>query len=90
MVAGLFTWTALNRKQKLTVLKELPQKLPEVLPEEDAIQIGTLWNASSISNIHVHCIPLHVIYHVKFAEIYGDICSESTSADEVHSKVSIA
>ena len=43
-----------------------PQKLPEVLPEEDAIQIGTLWKASSISNIHVHCIPLHVIYHVEF------------------------
>ena len=66
MVAGVFTWTALNRKQKLTVLKELPQKLPEVLPEEDAIQIGTLWKASSISSKpSCICILLH-IYHVEF------------------------
>ena len=35
-IAGMFTWTALDRKQKLKVLKGLPDHLHKVLPENDA------------------------------------------------------
>ena len=39
-VAGLFTWTALNQKDKLKVLRNLPEMLKELLPEKDSNQIG--------------------------------------------------
>ena len=39
----MFTWTALDRKQKLKVLKGLPDDLHKVLPEDDAARISVLW-----------------------------------------------
>ena len=42
-VSGLFTWTALTRRDKLKVLKNLPTYLPELLPSPDATKIALLW-----------------------------------------------
>ena len=56
-VSGLFTWTALNRKDKLKVLQMLPDAMSCVLPEEDATQIGKLWKVCTLNKkityIHV-------------------------------------
>jgi len=45
-VKGVFTWTALSRKHKLTVLRELPPMMDTILPENDAVQIGRLWKVN--------------------------------------------
>ena len=50
-VAGLFNWTALNRKDKLKVLKLLHDRMDAVCADEDACQIGKLWKV---------CMYLHV------------------------------
>ena len=42
-VTGVFTWPALSKKDKLTVMRELSPMLDPILPESDAIQIGRLW-----------------------------------------------
>lgn len=41
-VSGVFEWTALDRRQKLKVLRALPDKLGDLFPE-DVPRIGTLW-----------------------------------------------
>ena len=43
---GKFEWTALDRQQRLKVLRRLPPKLQDLLPSEDATQIAQLWTVS--------------------------------------------
>ena len=56
-VSDLFTWTVLNRKDKLKVLQTLLDTMSYILPEEDATQIGKLWKVctlnKNITYIHV-------------------------------------
>lgn len=35
-------WTSLTRTQNLKVLKKLPERFPDLLPEDDAVQLGAL------------------------------------------------
>lgn len=42
-VAGMFTWTALTRRDKLNVLTALQPKLAEVFAAMDAQKISSLW-----------------------------------------------
>lgn len=47
-IAGRFEWTALDRRQKLAVLQQLPEKLHVLFPEESVQAISSLWK------VHVH------------------------------------
>ena len=47
-VSGMYEWTALTRSQILLVLQKLPDKLCDLVAEDDAVQIGDIW-ISSIS-----------------------------------------
>ena len=43
-VAGKYEWTALSGRHKLLVMQQLPRKLEEVLPSEDAERVAKLWD----------------------------------------------
>ena len=47
-VTAVFTCTVLNSKHKLTVLRELPPKLKEILPKDDAGHIENLWKVNEL------------------------------------------
>ena len=38
----MYEWTSLNRSQNLLVLKKLPDKLQDLLEEDDAAQVSAL------------------------------------------------
>ena len=47
-VSGMLNWTALTRKDKHKVLKNLPTHLPELLPSPDPSKIASLWKVGNI------------------------------------------
>lgn len=40
---GMYDWTSLTRSQILKVFEKLPDKMVELLPDEDAAQMSALW-----------------------------------------------
>ena len=42
-VKGMYDWTSLTRSQNLKVFERLPDKLVELLPDDDAAQLSALW-----------------------------------------------
>ena len=46
-VKGMYDWTSLTRLQNLKVFERLPDKLVELLPDEDAAQLNTLEGTST-------------------------------------------
>ena len=40
---GMYDWTSLTRSPNLKVFERLPDKLVELLPDEDAAQLSALW-----------------------------------------------
>ena len=47
---GMYDWTSLTRSQNLKVFERLPDKLVELLPDEDAAQLSTLWKVQAPVN----------------------------------------
>ena len=64
-VSDLFTWTVLNRKDKLKVLQTLLDTMSYILPEEDAKQIGKIMESMYIEQKHnVHTCTLNVFKYI--------------------------
>ena len=42
-MTGMYEWTSLNRDPNLLVLRKLPDKLSDLLPQSHAAQISALW-----------------------------------------------
>ena len=42
-VKGMYDWTSLTRSRSLKVSERLPDKLVELLPDDDAAQLSALW-----------------------------------------------
>jgi len=60
-VPDMFEWTALDRKQRLKVLQQLPHQLGSLFPHEDAHKVGALWKVGTIINCFL-CSPACKIF----------------------------
>ena len=55
---GMYDWTSLTRSQNLKVFERLPDKLVELLPDEDAAQLSALWKVQvPVNNEISPCKP---------------------------------
>ena len=55
---GMYDWTSLTRSQNLKVFERLPDKLVELLPDEDAAQLSALWKVQvPVNNVNHEISP---------------------------------